>query len=89
MVWDRGPADEIEERTAVVISRHWGNPEIRITVNQEKIELLTNINDFVDAVLTEIGSPVLLMTKKQLRRRANNAVLVAIEKIKEASAKVM
>jgi hypothetical protein len=89
MAWDRGPDKEREPKESLVISRHWGNPEIKITVNQEKIELLTNIKDFTDALIAEIGNPLMILTRAQLKQRIENAAHVVIEKIKEASAQVM
>lgn len=39
----------------LVISRHWGNPEIKITVDEEGIALAVSLDDFCRALAHELG----------------------------------
>jgi len=69
----------------LVISRYWHNPTIRVAVDTEGIELETSIEDVVKAVITEIGSPLMLTNTTQLEKKAIIALDTVIRKIKEAS----
>jgi hypothetical protein len=89
MAWIRGPNEERTEKMTVVISRHWESPNISITVNEEKIEVMCKLDDFVNALCDEIGSPSLMFSRKTLRRRAFASMVMAIEKIKQATIQVM
>lgn len=53
------------ERETVVISRHWDNPKITVTVNQDKIAILMQMSDFVDALVAEIGDPRFLLPEEK------------------------
>jgi len=77
------------ERMTTVISRHWNNPQIHVHVNQDKIELITSTEDFVRAIVDELGEQPLLMTRKMLQSRVMSATIAVLEKIKIASAQVM
>ena len=77
------------ETVRVVISRHWNNPQITVTVNREKIELYMSIQGFTEALLSELGPAWKLFTRDRLRRKMQQAVHQAIEKTKEASNQVM
>lgn len=78
-----------EERTQAVISRHWDHPVISVTVNRKQIALATDMTDFMNAVLAEVGSPLWVLTRKDLQERVQAATKVVIEKLKEASNQVM
>lgn len=73
------------ETTTVVVSRHWNRPEIRVTLNEGRIELVASISDFMQAVVAEMGSPALLLTRSQLERAVARATIAALEKVKQAS----
>lgn len=89
MSWSRSPNEQELEKMAVVISRHWNNPEISITVNRDKIELVCSLESFVEALAQEMGSPMFSMSMKNQKDRAKQAMVTAVEKIKESSSKVM
>ena len=48
------------EREKLVISRYWGHPEITVTVNKDRITVITELNDFLKAVLEELKDPSVL-----------------------------
>ena len=89
MAWDRGPDKDSQEKTTVVVSRHWNNPNIAVTVNQDKIEIVCGISDFVLALSEEMPPPWKIWGRAKHRREALAAMLRAVEKIKETSARVM
>ena len=89
MNWSRSTNEVDSERMAVVVSRHWNNPDISVTVNRDKIELVCKLDDFVEALTREMGSPMFSFSMKSQKDRARRAMLAAVEKIKEASSKVM
>ena len=91
--------EQPQERVNVVISRFWNHPNITITVNRDKIELIADIHDFINALYEELEKPVLKQTLKQrikgeipdqrLRDRLYVACDKATEKIKYATLQVM
>jgi hypothetical protein len=58
------------ERKSVVISRHWDNPEITITVNHDLITVVCSLRDFVEAVIAEVGDPQILAPVEALAPRS-------------------
>jgi hypothetical protein len=68
----------------VVISRYWHKPEISILV-KDGISLEIGLEDYLKAVVAEMGNPTTLFTRAQLERRLLDAGRAANEKIKEAS----
>ena len=90
MAWDRSPNEkDSEERIAVVVSRHWDNPKITVTLNREKIEVMCGLNDFVSALADEMPHPMKVWRRKKQRTEALAAMLRAVEKVKQATAQVM
>ena len=69
----------------LIISHHWHNPEIQITVDNDGIELSTSIYDVLKATIQEIGSPLMITSNMQLEKKAITALDTVIRKIKEAS----
>lgn len=88
-MWSRSVLEENSDRHAVVVCRHWNNPEITVSVTREKIELVCQLSDFVEALAEEMAHPAKTWTRKGQKDAARAAMLKAVEKIKEASAKVM
>ncbi len=67
----------------VTISRRWNQPEISIDVDGDGIDIKMKMEDFIQALKLELGSPLNIITKKQLSKRvsvAANAVLGGIKK---------
>jgi hypothetical protein len=72
----------------VVISRHWNNPNISYTVLREGIEIQMDLDEYLLAMVEEIGNPAILMvmTKNRLLQLLRDKSEVVCSKIKEATA---
>lgn len=44
-------------REKVLISRFWSRPEITVTVNQDRITVLVDMDEFLKALILEMGDP--------------------------------
>ena len=75
--------------SVVTVSRLWNNPEIKTTVSTEGIDLSISLDDFVTAVIQEMGSVAMTFTGNQLRTKVDTAVVKVIKGIKEESIKVV
>jgi len=73
----------------VIISRHWDNPAITVSVKHEKIEVAISLNDFVSALAAEFGSPAMVFTNATFRKRLFDCVDAALIKVKQATNSVM
>lgn len=69
----------------VVISRHWNNPAISVSVDLDGIALSMGLADFLDAVAQEMGNPTLLVTQAMLRKSMGEASERVRLKAQEAS----
>jgi len=69
-------------REKVIISRRWNRPEIDAFIDSEKVGASMKLSDFVDALAAEIGSPMGIMTKAQLKVRMQAASAVVAEEMK-------
>lgn len=76
------------ERTRIVVSRYWNNPEITIKVDEKMISLFTDLPAFISALVAEIDQP-LTLTRTSLELKLQKAAKRSVEKIKEASSQVM
>lgn len=76
-------------KSEVTISRHWSHPKIHVTVSTEGISLQISIEDFISALIKEIGPVTWVVTSLQFRKRVDEAVIVVLEKMKEESSKVV
>ena len=79
----------MKNKTVVTVSRLWNNPHITTTVTNAEISLAMSGDDFIEAMLAELGSPAFVMTQKQLREKFEAAFQKVISGIKEESAKVV
>lgn len=72
----------------VVISRHWNNPTISYSIAREGIEINMDIDEYLLAMVEEIGNPAILMvmTKNRLLQLLRDKSEVVCSKIKEATA---
>jgi hypothetical protein len=72
----------------VVISRHWNNPQISYSIAPEGINVQTKLDDYLVAMVEEIGNPAILlvMTKNRLLQLLRDKSTVVCEKIKQATA---
>jgi len=76
-------------KSVITISRYWDKPEILTTLSTEGISLQTNLVDFIEALVQEIGSVTWVFTDKKFREKLDQAVIEVTEKIKEESIKVI
>ena len=76
-------------REKVVISRHWNNPAITVTVNADQIVIASDITAFIEALAAEIARPALILSRKRMVTQLHAACAAALEKIKESTAQVM
>lgn len=79
----------MKPKSVITVSRKWNNPEIKICVTNEEINLEMSIEDFKEALIQEIGSVSLVFTEKQLRERVTKSINNVIQGIKEESIKVV
>jgi hypothetical protein len=77
---------ETKLRETIHISRHWHNPEIRVAVHREGIEIEMSLEAFCVALATEIGSPKFMFKQETLRQKLMESAEVVLTKVKEASA---
>ena len=73
----------------VTISRHWRKPEIHTTVTTKEIALSIKLEDYLSALVEELGSPWSIMTKAQLAEKLRVASATVVSKVKRESTKVM
>ena len=71
----------------VSVGRKWNNPEIYHTVNQQGIDLSIKLEDFIEALKTEMGSVTWTVTKAQFSQQVDDAVRQVILDIKMESVK--
>lgn len=76
-------------RTVVTVSRYWHNPNISVTVSDERISLSMPIEDFVKAVCTEIDHPSLIVARSQLETKILACLDTVLSKVKESSTVVL
>ena len=77
------------EKEQVVISRHWNNPHIRVTVTNALIGIEMLLEDYITAVVEEMGNPTKLVTRAQLKKQMTAASEEVCRKMKQATTKVM
>lgn len=72
-------------RTSVVVSRKWDNPEIRAFVNFEGVGASIDVRAFVAALVAETGNPLTIVTQAQLERVMQAAAARVLEELKAAT----
>ena len=78
------PETKIKE--TLHISRYWHNPEIRVAVHREGIEIEMSFDSFCRALADEIGSPMFMLKHETLKEKLMEAAEAVLNKTKEASA---
>lgn len=73
------------QKSRVVISRHWDHPAINVNVTDTDIKVMMSMQEFLDALCTEVGNPALLLTEGMLRKRIRAASETVLGKMKEAT----
>lgn len=72
-------------KQSLVISRHWDNPTIVVTIRDEGISLECSLDDFLLALAEEIKHPLVSFTKGRMLADLQAAKNVVLDKIKQAS----
>lgn len=80
---------EKNKRTALVISRHWDNPTIIVTISDQRISLEMSIEDYLSAIASDIRHPGQIFTRAGLEEELIKANRLVLEKVKETSATVV
>lgn len=73
----------------VTISRKWNNPEITTKIDSEEISLSISLDNFIEALIQEIGSVATTFTQKAFNDKVKSAKEKVIFGIKEESLKVI
>lgn len=63
----------MQEKHVVLVSRLWSHPEIRVDIVNEGIGLSMKLDDFLAALVQEVGNPTLLVTKNALAVKLTQA----------------
>ena len=66
----------------LVIAREWSHPEIHVWISDESIGMRMGVQDYLIALVEEVGNPTLLLTKAQLLEKlkaANNTVTASVK----------
>ena len=85
----------MSEKTSIVISNHWHNPGINITIKHDgespegSIHVEMNMNDFLIAMSEELKHPLKVWSKKKQALELKCACDVVLEKAKQTTNQVM
>lgn len=67
----------------VIVSRFWHHPEIHLNVTDELISVAMPLDDFIRALVSEAGSPALVMTAAQLQNKLEIAAQKVVSGMKK------
>ena len=73
----------------VLVSRQWGPHPITVTVTDEAIGIAMPLDEYVAALLEQVGSPVGIFTKAQLGDRVRSASETIVGAMKHTSTGVV
>lgn len=78
------------DKHQLVISRHWNNPQISVTVNREKIEVIMSMEEFINCLITELNNEkIVLTTKGKMEKKLRDTAKQVVLKAQEATNQVM
>lgn len=69
------------EKRLVVKSRKWHQPNVETYVTHKEIGVQIDLDDFLQALVAEIGNPTFLLTKKQLTKALQAAADSTIDEM--------
>ena len=72
-------------KSVTIVSRQWNNPSIEAFVTTKGIGASMDVQDVLVALVEQMGNPTMMMTKKQLLTKMQNAWEVVEKEIKEAT----
>lgn len=61
------------EREKVIISRYWNHPRITVTVNKDRIAIITDLDTFLKGVLEELQDPSILYAQSSDPEKGKSA----------------
>ena len=73
----------------ITIMRKWNNPEIRLWMDHEEIGMQIKLDDFIEGLITEVGSVTTILTRQGIRNRIKQATQTVIESVKRESIKIV
>ena len=76
-------------KTKVVVSRKWHKPNVEAFIDHHEVGTNIDLEDFIKAVVEEVGNPALLLTKAALQKQLLAATEKVLHEMKEATAKVV
>lgn len=76
-------------KDVVVISREWHQPNIRVVITTEGIGISMGVEDYLTALVKEIGNPTAMVTQAQLQKKLLAASEVVCRKMKQTTNSVM
>lgn len=78
-----------DERTVLTVSRLWHHPHIHTTISRRGIAMEMPMEDFLEALMREMGTVALTFTESGLRAQMQSASQRVVDGIKEESAKAV
>jgi hypothetical protein len=69
----------------VVVSKNFHKPEIHYYIKNDEISLEIKLEDYLQALLAEVGSPLWMLSKKALADKLSAASAIVIQDMKNAS----
>lgn len=76
-------------KTVVTVSRKWNMPQITTVISGEGISLETDLDDFCEALVQELGPVTWVFTDKKFRIKFDAAVERVLQGIKDESQKAV
>lgn len=75
-------------KTKIIVSRKWDKPEIEVFATSA-IGAKMDVNDFLSALVEEMGNPTMLLTKAQMKAKMIAASEVVIREMKSTTVHVL
>lgn len=72
-------------RQKVVVSRKWNSPNITVFITDEEIGIAMSLDNWIEAVVSEIGNPTLMVTKAQLKDNLIKAAEAIATEMKQST----
>ncbi len=76
-------------KTKVVVCRKWHNPSIETWVSNKEIGMAMSVDDYLTALVEEVGNPTMMFTKATLLAKLKSASPAVISGIKETSKEIV
>lgn len=73
------------DRTKIIVSRKWTNPQIEVSVSNTEINSKMDFLPFLNSMIEEMGNPTFIMTKSQLFYKLQEAAVAVVSEMKTAT----